>query len=225
MPPNSSIRAAKPGTTNGFSTSSSSKLGSGGGAIGNAGFLTTLAAGLLAALTGAEAETADGADAAVMGAMVGLTPVTVVLVGVAVTLVLDTETAVLADAGNRAAGAAVTAFAALADAAAAAGAEAPVAGKATGPGSGTATPGVLLMLTDAAVPAALFRSPIFFASSATRSEASLACRSIAILSSAAALLCTAPFDKVSLSGAAGAGARSSTRASSLPPACCLAGPG
>ena len=64
----------------------------------------------------------------------------------------------------------------------------------------------------------LFKSLIFFDNSATRLDACAACLSLTILSSAAALLWTAPFDNVNLSGVAVAGARSSTFASSLPAA-------
>ena len=63
-----------------------------------------------------------------------------------------------------------------------------------------------------AEPAILFKSPRFLVNSATRVEASLASLSLAILSSAAALLETAPLDKVSLSGIAATAERSSTLA-------------
>ena len=58
---------------------------------------------------------------------------------------------------------------------------------------------------------------MFFDNSATRVVASLACLSLAILSSAAVLLCKAPLDNVSLSGVTAAPARSSTLACTLPP--------
>src|SRR2546426_2459723 len=94
---------------------------------------------------------------------------------------------------------------------------------------GGAPPGVLAAEAAAAVVAAagvvgaalnLLRSLMFLDSSATRLDASLACLSLAILSSAvvAALPWTAPLESVSLSGVALAGARSSTLACTLPPA-------
>ena len=67
-------------------------------------------------------------------------------------------------------------------------------------------------VTEGVTPASLFNSLMFLASSATRLEASLACLSVAILSSAAALPCKAPFDSVNLSGTAAVGARSSNLA-------------
>lgn len=64
-----------------------------------------------------------------------------------------------------------------------------------------------------------FRSAMFLFSSATREAASLAARSRAILSSTAgALPCTAPLDRVSLSGVAAPGFFSSTLAWTLPDA-------
>ena len=70
--------------------------------------------------------------------------------------------------------------------------------------------------------ASLFRSSIFFASSAARAAASLDCRSFAILSSARVLPGVVPLDKVSLSGAVALGVRSSILDSTLPSACRLA---
>ncbi len=109
-------------------------------------------------------------------------------------------------------------------------ADAAVAGVAgSAPGLVTATPAALAaaaapVAAPAGAPASLFRSLIFLDSSATRSEAALAWRSLAIWSSAAGLPCTAPLDRVSLSGVAVVGARSSTLACTLPPACRLALP-
>ncbi len=78
-------------------------------------------------------------------------------------------------------------------------------------GAGTATPGAFAALAAGAAagaPPSLFSSLMFLDSSATRVEASLAWRSLAILSSAAvgaALPWTAPLERVSLSGVAAGG--------------------
>ena len=95
----------------------------------------------------------------------------------------------------------------------------------TKPGFTTAMPGPLTVLPVAVegpaatgVAANLFSSPIFLASSATRVDASLVCRSLETLSSAAVLLFRSPLDNVNLSGMAATGALSSILAWTLPPA-------
>ena len=86
--------------------------------------------------------------------------------------------------------------------------------------AGTAGPtevaGAAAVTGAAGVAAIRLRSPIFLESSATRVDASLLCLSLAILSSAAAWLCRAPLERVSLSGVAATAARSSTLACTFP---------
>ena len=127
------------------------------------------------------------------------------------------------------AAAAAAVLAALAAAVAAAAPTAAATGAGTTAGLSIGNPGVLA--ADAAgaaaaaagaadvagAPAILFKSPMFFDNSATRVVASLACLSLAILSSVAVLPCKAPLDNVSLSGVTAAPARSSTLACTLPP--------
>ena len=174
--------------------SSSISLGSGGGAA-TTGFLT--ATGVLEAPDGATGAAVVGAAAAVAAATVALAT-GVVAVALVVVLVSATGLAALAAvSGAETAGADNAGAAGRVKPGSFAVADATAAGV---PGAAGVTPAIL------------FRSPMFLASSATRLEASLACLSLAILSSAAALPCKAPFDSVNLSGTAAAEARSSTLA-------------
>lgn len=165
------------------------------------------------------------------------------LLGRALGPALPREAGAGADAGAAATGAAASALAtfdagaagALAGATAA-GAEGALATLAGTCGAGAAAGGTTAPVATAAPVAALaaaagapepadtgaeavpslFRSEMFFDSSAMRAEAALACLSFATCSSAAFCPCTAPFDSVSLSGAAVAGLRSSTWVWTLP---------
>ena len=155
---------------------------------------TAAAAALSAPLAAAVAATAAGAAAAALAATTGA----------------EAETGEDEGSGEEAGAAAALAAGA--------------AGVAKPEGADTDTPGVLAALAAAAAPAAvapnaaapgaapsLLRSLMFFDNSAMRAESSLACRFLAMASSltAAGLPLTAPFDSVSLSGLAAAGARSS----------------
>ena len=199
-----------------------------------------VAAGTEALFAAAEAagvaETVGAAEAAVRAAEAAVAATDA---AAAEALAADAAAAVAATATAEAAFAAAfaAAVAKAAEAASAAGA-AVVVGVGVVPGAldarpaGVATlmPGTLAALAALAAPAVgaeaapkRLRSLIFFDSSATRVDASRAWRSRAILSSAdeavvaaplgvVALPCTAPCDKVSLSGMVLAGVRSSTRA-------------
>ncbi len=132
-----------------------------------------------------------------------------------------------ADAASAAGGASAGALATGAGAGAAGAATAGVSG-ATGvagtTGLFTATPAAALAEGAGVVPApaaadaapSLFRSVMFLDNSAIRVAASPACLSLATFSSAAFCPCSDPFESVSLSGAAVAAFRSSTRVCTVP---------
>ena len=158
-----------------MSVSSSIRLGSGGGGGGTAtGFLTatgalaidTLAAG--AAKTGALVVATGGTTA--VGVMAALD----VVADTATLAVLTTAVGVTTARGMVGGGAVIFGLAATCT-----------------PGTTGILPALAGVVATAAgagdTPAILFKSPIFFVSSATRLVASLACFSLAILSSAAAL--------------------------------------
>ena len=157
------------------------------------GFLTGVATGALATLEAAEvgALAEPAAPAVITSVFAALAAADALLApGVALAIgVLATDELATGEAATTAVVLAV-ALAALT------GADGATTGVGMAAGAGMAMPGApevpavpAFLAALAAVVAAviLFKSPIFFVSSATRSEASLACRSLAILSSAAAL--------------------------------------